>query len=516
MRYRLLETVGEYAGERLDEAGERTAVERRHLVHYRELARTGEPLLRGPGQRTLLGVWSASTTTSAPPCAARRVRGTSRRCCAWCSPSPGSGSCATTARDACTWTEAAVGLGPDPFAEPVEPAPPLTERCIDAPPPMRPELLTEGPAAGALVWMVNHDTDMRLINSPEMQRDVAQRRRRVRVGPPAEPPVPGGHVVLRPAAHRRLRRPCGSPSTSSSTLPRGRPRLGARLHLQQRAKLLNERPGRADQGLRDAHESLEIFRRVGDAWGVAEALSGRAESHERRGALAEAERDYREAIDSVRDLGAIAQVPMLKARLADVLTEAGRVDDATGERLLLEALDEAEGMGPDTSFFIRISLGVRLARRGRTAAARELFDNLMEEFRNRSIKLFLALMDGLYGWIETLDGNPAAALPRIRRALEVRDDPFVLLVAAHLPMAHLMYGAYAHSELPGEEHAMTGARLIGAAVALRPAGLYEASIEREMRERTEASLRAALGDEAYERVRAEGGGLTLEEAAALV
>jgi predicted ATPase len=50
MRYRLLETVAEYAGERLDETGGRAAAERAHLTHYRELARTTDPLLRGPRQ----------------------------------------------------------------------------------------------------------------------------------------------------------------------------------------------------------------------------------------------------------------------------------------------------------------------------------------------------------------------------------------------------------------------------------------------------------------------------------
>ncbi|WP_037665343.1 hypothetical protein, partial [Streptomyces bikiniensis] len=50
MRYRLLETVAEYARERLVEAGERAEVERRHLVYYRELARRTDPELRGPGQ----------------------------------------------------------------------------------------------------------------------------------------------------------------------------------------------------------------------------------------------------------------------------------------------------------------------------------------------------------------------------------------------------------------------------------------------------------------------------------
>ncbi|MDG4863149.1 BTAD domain-containing putative transcriptional regulator, partial [Streptomyces sp. T-3] len=49
MRYRLLETVAEYAGERLDESADRGAAERAHLVHYRELARRTDPELRGPG-----------------------------------------------------------------------------------------------------------------------------------------------------------------------------------------------------------------------------------------------------------------------------------------------------------------------------------------------------------------------------------------------------------------------------------------------------------------------------------
>ncbi|MDT9693798.1 AfsR family transcriptional regulator, partial [Streptomyces sp. P9(2023)] len=47
MRYRLLETVAEYAAERLDEAGDRAEAERLHLVHYRELARHADPALRG-------------------------------------------------------------------------------------------------------------------------------------------------------------------------------------------------------------------------------------------------------------------------------------------------------------------------------------------------------------------------------------------------------------------------------------------------------------------------------------
>ncbi|MEV7283205.1 BTAD domain-containing putative transcriptional regulator [Streptomyces sp. NPDC093252] len=49
-RYRLLESVAAYCLQRLDEAGERTSVQDRHLAHYRELAVAAEPRLRGPGQ----------------------------------------------------------------------------------------------------------------------------------------------------------------------------------------------------------------------------------------------------------------------------------------------------------------------------------------------------------------------------------------------------------------------------------------------------------------------------------
>ncbi|MEV0164997.1 BTAD domain-containing putative transcriptional regulator [Nonomuraea fuscirosea] len=49
-RYRLLESVAAYCQERLEEAGELTAVRHRHLRHYTALAVRLEPRLRGPAQ----------------------------------------------------------------------------------------------------------------------------------------------------------------------------------------------------------------------------------------------------------------------------------------------------------------------------------------------------------------------------------------------------------------------------------------------------------------------------------
>ncbi|MGK5642113.1 hypothetical protein ACSNOK_27930 [Streptomyces sp. URMC 126] len=516
MRYRLLETVGEYAAERLDEAGERGAVERRHLVYYRELARTTEPLLRGPGQRVLLDRLEREHDN---------LRTALRRAVA--ARDEQEALCLVLSLgwfwqlrdhrvDGSTWSEAAMGLGPDPFDEPVRPAPPLLERCIDAPPPMSPELLMEARREVRLVWLSNREHDIRGMDDPETQ--AWMRRVAVAYGPgqPQNCRVPGFSWYF-------VRLFIGDVSGIYRALDRGIEmcrELGydweLAFHLQQRAKLLNEIPGRADLGLRDADESLEVFRRIGDAWGVAEALSGRAESHERRGAFAEAARDYREALDNVRVLGSTAQVPMLRCRLADVLTESGEIDGAEGERLLRQALEEAEPLNPDAAYFIRISLGIRIARNGGHAEAREILEGLYGELRDRSVPLFAGLLESVLGWLYALEGKPADALSRLRSALTTRDDPLTALVAAHLPVHMLLNAAFAHSALPGREHAETAARLLGAVAALRPAGLHEASAEREVRERTTAAARTALDGEVYERAYAEGGRLTLEEAVALV
>ena len=50
-RYRMLEPVAEYARERLEEAGEAQAMQRRHAAYYLAFAERAEPALKGPDQR---------------------------------------------------------------------------------------------------------------------------------------------------------------------------------------------------------------------------------------------------------------------------------------------------------------------------------------------------------------------------------------------------------------------------------------------------------------------------------
>ncbi|MFI9200661.1 AfsR/SARP family transcriptional regulator [Streptomyces sp. NPDC053048] len=516
MRYRLLETVGEYAGERLDEAGERAAVERLHLVTFRELARTADPLLRGPEQRAWLDRLELEHDN---------LRTALRRAVA--ARDEHEALCLVLSlgwfwqlrdhrADARHWAEAAAALGPDPFAEPITPAPPLSETCTEAPPPMRPEILEEARRGVRLIAIANVDANMREIGSPETQRMLRGIVTAYGDGQPQNCRLPGMlwyFAILMTGAAQDMY------AVLDDAVDRCR-ELGYAWELanmlQLRAKVLNDSVDRVDQGIADADESLEIFRGFGDSWGVAEALTGRGEAREKHGRLAAAADDYREAIDRVEELGSVGQVPMLRARLAEVLLEDGKIGAAEGEGMFLRALADAERVSPDATAFIRVQLGILLARAGRLAEAREHFDHLAADFGDRAIAVFQGMMSGLLGWLDTLSGRPQEALPRLRFALEKCEDPLAQLVAPQMASMQLFNAAHAHAVLGGESHALTSARLLGAAHALRPPALHVASTEREIREAAEHAARAVLGAEAYELAYAEGGGLSPAEAAALV
>ncbi|MEV4502810.1 AfsR/SARP family transcriptional regulator [Streptomyces klenkii] len=524
MRYRLLETVGEYATERLDEAGERAATEHRHLVAYRELARTADPLLRGPAQ----GVWLERLELEHDNLRTALRRAVATRdeqealclvlslCWFW--------QLRDHRADAMHWAEVVGALGPDPFAEPVAPAPPLYASCIEQPPPMPPELLAEARRGIHLIRLININ-DMAEMRVPETQ----DRMRAIVAAYAGNPPqvcrAPGYivfYATIMTGDFGALDR------TLDGMVERCR-ELGYDWELahtlQLRSKIINDHPHSLDRAMADAEEGVRIFRRLGDAWGVAEGLTCLGEVHERRGQFALAAEDYREAVEQVRELGSTGQLPALRARLAGALVEAGAVGDDEGEQMLRDAIAEAEAGNTDTAIFGRLQLGIRVARAGRTAEAREIFEGLVNDFGIRSVVMFENLMSGQMAWLDTLEGKPADALPRLRKALSMARDPLSMLAVPQLPMTHLMFAASAHAGLAGEqhpapareEHALTAAKLMGAADALRPGELPESSVEREVRDTTEAAVRAVLGeDRAYEDAYAEGGGLSLEEATALV
>ncbi|MFR9791503.1 AfsR/SARP family transcriptional regulator [Streptomyces sp. MB22_4] len=149
MRYRLLETVAEYATERLAQTGRRGEAERAHLTYYRELARTTDPLLRGPGQRAAIDRFQLEY---------ENLRIALRHAVAARDEQEGLGLVLSLVwfwqmRDqrleARTWCREVMALGPDPFAEPVRRAEPVWQRCTDAPPPT-PARCSKRPGAASI------------------------------------------------------------------------------------------------------------------------------------------------------------------------------------------------------------------------------------------------------------------------------------------------------------------------------------------------------------------------------
>ncbi|MFI9624417.1 AfsR/SARP family transcriptional regulator [Streptomyces sp. NPDC052042] len=513
MRYRLLETVGEYAAERLDEAAERDTVERRHLVHFRELARTTDPELRGVGQRAAIDLFQheyENIRTALRRAVAARDEQEAlcivlSLCWYW--------HMRDLRAEGLQWADAVSALGPDPFAGPAEPAPSLHERCTHAPPPMPPVLLREARRQVALVQLasMNHTDDM-------WAEEGCKARLRViadtyRAGQPQICRAPGSlwfFAVMMTGGVDDLRKLLDETVRASRELGYESELAGA---LQMRANVLANRPEWAGRARADADESLEIYRRIGDDWGAAEALSSRGEANEKRGEYERAAEDFQAAIGYAENLGAQSQVALLRTRYASTLTEMGRGDEA--EPILREVLAEGRHALHEAVPAARIYLALWLGRTGRTGAAREQLAVLREEFLSETLALFEGFVLGTVAWLDNQDGRYAEALPQAVSALRRSGDALSQMVAPQMSVIHLVSVARAYAGVGGERRAALAARLLAAGHGLLPQGHVPTSMERDDYARVEELAVATLGRAAYDAAYAEGGGLSLEEVTAL-
>ncbi|MEV6262905.1 BTAD domain-containing putative transcriptional regulator [Streptomyces sp. NPDC051784] len=514
MRFRLLETVGEYAAERLDEAAEREYVERRHLVFHRELARTRDPELRGAGQLAVLDLFQREY---------ENLRTALRRAVAARDEQESLSLVLSLAwywqmrdlrDDALHWAEAVGALGPDPFAPPGERAPSLTERCTDAPPPMRPELLQEARRQVALMRMATMDH-----GDDDWTDEAGQARLRViadtyTAGQPQTCRSPGSlwfFAVMFTGDAGNLRDLLDERVRASRDFGYDWELAAA---LQVRANVLANWPHWAADARKDSDESLAIFRHLGDDWGAAEALSSRGEAAEKTGDYAGAAEDYLAAIGYAEKIGARSQVLVLRTRYAATLSELGRVEEC--EAILREVLVEGRHAGPEGTAFARYFLGLCLGMAGRTEEAREQLTLLLGEFGPAAMGTFKGFVLTGLAWVDNQDGRYADALDRSRRALEASSSHLWLMMAPDMRSQCLVIHARALGGLGGERRAVLGARLLAAGRKLLPEGHVPVRTERQNEAAAEELLRGVLGDAAFESAYAEGGGLSREEATALV
>ncbi|MDG4866038.1 AfsR family transcriptional regulator, partial [Streptomyces sp. T-3] len=347
--------------------------------------------------------------------------------------------------------------GPDPFAPPVKPAPPLEARSTDAPPPMPEDQLWEARRGVALIQLASTDhmsddwTDVKQID--RMDGVVAA----YRPGLPQTCRMPGSlwfFAVLLTGDPADLRNLLDQNVAACRALGY---RWELAAALQMRANVLANRSDWAGDADQDADEALALFKELGDAWGAAEALSARGEALERRGEFVRAGEDFRAAIDYAEEIGATGQIAVLRSRYAGTLLESDRPEE--GERILREVIADATSATSEALPAARVYLGLWLGRTGRGAEAREQLQLIRDEFRSGPAVMFEGFVRGTLGWLDVLDGHYEKALVEVRAGLERSKDPLARMIMPYAAADQLATAARALAAPGGREPALLAARL---------------------------------------------------------
>ncbi|MGW1536485.1 BTAD domain-containing putative transcriptional regulator [Streptomyces aureus] len=281
--------------------------------------------------------------------------------------------------------------------------------------------------------------------------------------------------------------------------------------LMLRTHMVVDAPGGMPGVDEDLEELRGLSRSVGDRWMRAQVCSAAGEAAMARSRYDEAKGEYEEALRLAYEVGAYAEVPFLMARLAEIAHRAGE------GALALATLDEASaaadryGVTDSRAFVHLLRAQVVLEDGGQVALARELCEkSRAESFRGSTPPpQFTAALDLVDALVTAAESGPAPGLRKLgsglRHAMDARCADVV--AAAFVERAARLFGELgAHA---------TAARLTAAGTGWRGGDLRSARESAEVR-RTEAAALAALGPERYASEQARGADYDQEEALAVL
>ncbi|MFJ4186352.1 AfsR/SARP family transcriptional regulator [Kitasatospora sp. NPDC089509] len=518
-RYRMLETIHEYATERLAEsAAERDATGARHLSHFRSVVAAADLAVHGPRQLHWLSVLEREQDNVRAALRRAIDLGDEQQALVLALGMSWYWSLRGYSLEARGWYDAVTALGPGPFGPDVPPPVPLDRPVLAYGLPM-PEGVAE--EARRLVAMY------RLLGLFEGNLDVLGSAEAVAVGQHLldvyTPELPQSYRF--PAMMRVFGAFLIGQVDRMKDLMDDAVR-GAEVHgslndlafvLQIRAKMMNDWPGGWEQGVRDGERSLELYERAGNLWGVSQALAARGESMALRGEPGEAVAAYRQAIELAERLGALQEVPVLRVNLGSALLE---LDLDRGERIIQETVAalgplEADQASNGALLFGRLTLaGIHSQRGDHDLALAEL--DLLETVRTGGVAL--GMVSGLVscsrGWVVARAGDPERGLDLLRegrRALRSAASASGFAGQMAIMLVPAVAGVLrTFAERDGDlDRARLAVRLLGAHGGLNgPKGGY---LDRAERDRSAAVLRGLLGDAEYEAAYASGGGMTQQQ-----
>ncbi|MCX5376997.1 BTAD domain-containing putative transcriptional regulator [Streptomyces sp. NBC_00091] len=492
MRYRLLETIHEYAAERLaEEPEDARATVRRHAAHYLALTERAEPLLRSAGQLP----WIRRVETELDNVRSALHAATDG--------DPEGAGIETAQRlvfalgwfwwlrnyriEGADWTSRILARIP---VDPPEDSPAYR-------PFMRLQILH--------MLLLAESTGAERFHTPEHRALAARIKEAFRHGSPETTLFPG---MLWPATSFLTGDALDFQENLDGSVANCRRHAGdweLAVTLLMRAHMAIDMTGGLPSVDADLAELHEIAHRVGDRWIRSQVASAAGEAALSRGQYDTARAEYEECLRLAREVGAHIEAPFAIARIAEAAYSAGDFD--TAERLLAEAHHEASQHGGvyDVGTFAGL-LGAMLAlQRGDFARARtECARTRVAGERITVPSQFTAGLDLVDAVLDAREHGPEAGLARIGPAL----DRAVATHCAERFLAGLSEAAalfLADAGRPAES-----VRVLAAATAWRaghPRSVPEEAVLEGLPDRT----RALLGAAAHAGAEAEGRTLTPAE-----
>ncbi|WP_042446351.1 AfsR/SARP family transcriptional regulator [Streptacidiphilus jiangxiensis] len=509
-RYRMLETIHAYAAERLREADAPHAPAAAHLRWFRELARATDPLLRTEAQLDALRLLDAEHDNLRAALRRAVEGGEEQEALSLLCNLGWYWNLRNRRDEAHDWYDAVLTLVPgDPFDAP---AVPVEEGPGELAPPWPRPVLEEARRAVATGRLLTAEGIYGGVPSAELQELGARIIDFYRPELPQSARMPAlqrVYVVMYAGMLEHLQ-------SVADGLVDGCRRFGRRWELacalQIRSKLLNDQWDRQSQAERDAAESQALFTELGDRWGRAEALAGRAEIANFAGEFEEGVRCCREAMVLAHEVGADQEQPILRVRLGDGLIGLGHYDEGAAE--LVRAIEESAAygvIGQGAGMFGTMLLAGLRMRQQRLAEARTLLEGLLVDSSGPgAANLLNGMVISMLGAVEAMDGRPEAGLRRVRAGLEeLRSHPLSSQVPEQLPLVvapaltGTLWRCAAAGLVPEQDPAGTAARLLGAYELLQTRSAKH-RLDRAALAETAAGLRSLLGDAAYEEAYAAG------------
>ncbi|WP_420000463.1 ATP-binding protein [Streptomyces boninensis] len=279
--------------------------------------------------------------------------------------------------------------------------------------------------------------------------------------------------------------------------------------LMYRLHILIDTPGGMPRALAEQDELDVAARRAGDRWILAQLAGARGELATNSGRYADALAAYEEALALCQELGARTELPFLRVRLAEVIYRTGDLDAA--ERLIGEAREEAARYSvPDAAVVSGAMQALIELERGLPDRARTLVETARQDALLGTPPPFLEVtLDSITARIAAMEGDPGTGLrgqtAALRSAYEQHCTEWLQAVLADAAVPMLVALG---------EHA-AAARVSAAAEAWH-AEVPRAAGDQRAAEAAERACRAALGDAGYARERAAGAQLGQEDAMALL